>query len=109
MGPAASGNIYYVWKEHHTERLKTINSIVECLPKYFSRSHKRRARETMELIMEDKISPAQYCAIYCELTGNESVSDNQISKEIDERYKLILKVTNSNVICDLHVHNHRKS
>ena len=114
FGPAVSGNIYYVWKEdlsdeRHTERLKTINSTVECLPKYFSRSHKRRAREAMELIMEDKISPAQYHAIYRELIGDESVSDNQISKKINERYKLVLKVANSNVICDLRVHNHRKS
>ena len=63
----------------------------------------------MKLIMEDKISPAQYRAIYCELTGDESVSDNQISKEIDERYKLILEVANSNVIRNLCVYNHRKS
>ena len=63
----------------------------------------------MELIVEDKISPTQYRAIYRELTGDESVSDNQISKEIDERYRLILKVADSNVIRDLRVHNHRKS
>ena len=114
FGPVVSGNICSVWEEdlsdeHYTERLKTINYTVERLLKHFSHSHKRTARETMELIMEDKISPAQYCAIYCELTGNESVSDNQISKEIDERYKLILKVTGSNVIHHLCVHNHCKS
>ena len=114
LGPAVSGNIYYIWKEdlsdeRDTESVKTINSTVECLPKYFSRSHKRRAREAMELIMEDKISQAQYCTIYCELTGDESVSDNQISKNIDERYKLVLKVANSNIICDLRVQNHHKS
>ena len=63
----------------------------------------------MELIMEDKILPAQYRAIYRELTGDESVSDNQISEEIDERYKLILKVADSNVIRDLRVCNHRKN
>ena len=114
FGPVVSGNICSVWEEdlsdeHYTERLKTINYTVERLLKHFSHSHKRTARETMELIMEDKISPAQYCAVYCELTGNESVSDNQISKEIDERYKLILKVTGSNVIHHLCVHNHCKS
>ena len=109
FGPAASGKIYYVWKEHHTERLKTINSIVKCLLKHFPSSHKRRAREAMKLILEDKILPAQYGPIYHKLTGDESVSDNQISEEIDERYKLILKVADSNVICDLCVHNHRKS
>ena len=114
FGPAVSGNIYYVWKEdlsdeRHTEQLKIINSTVERLLKYFSRSHKRRATEATELIMEDKISPAQYRAIYHKLTGDESVSDNQISKEIDERYKLILKVADSNVIRDLCVHNHSKS
>ena len=63
----------------------------------------------MELIMEHKISPAQYRAMYRKLIGDESLSDNQISKEIHERYKLILKVADSNVICDLRVHNHRKS
>ena len=91
FSPAVSGNIYYVWKEdlsneRHTEPLKTINSTVERLPKYFSRSHKRRAREAMKLIMEDKISPVQYRPIYRKLIGDESVSDKQISKEIDERY-----------------------
>ena len=40
----------------------------------------------MKLIMEDKISPVQYRPIYRKLIGDESVSDNQISKEIDERY-----------------------
>ena len=40
FGPAVSGNIYHVWKEdlsdeRHTEQLKTINSTVERLPKYF--------------------------------------------------------------------------
>ena len=62
FGPAVSGNIYYVWKadlpdERHTDQLK-INSNVERLLKHFSHSHKRRAREAMELIMEHKISPA---------------------------------------------------
>ena len=63
----------------------------------------------MKIILEDKILPAQYGPIYHKLTVDESVSENHTSEEIDERYKLILKVADSNFIHDLCVHNHRKS
>ena len=47
--------------------------------------------------MVDKISPGQFQAIYQELTGDMSTSDNKISKQYDDRMCLILKVGDDNI------------
>ena len=47
----ASGNKYFVWREdpksteHLTKQNKTIEEVVQNLPKYFSRSHKQKVRK----------------------------------------------------------------
>ena len=58
--------------------------------------------------MLDKISPGQFRAIYQELTGDMSASDNKISKQHDYRMCLILKVED-NTFRHLRVHNTNKS
>ena len=45
--------------------------------------------------MEDKLSPAQFCSIYNELTGDNSVTDNIKSKEVDERIHTIIKTVDT--------------
>ena len=45
--------------------------------------------------MEDKLSPAQFCSIYNELTGDNSVTDNIKSKEVDERIHTIIKTVDN--------------
>ena len=108
-----SGNNYYIWKEdlsdkRHTERLKTVNFVIELLAKYFSQSHKKRVRKAMELIMQDKILPAQYHTIYHELTGDKSVSYHHFSKETDEKMKMIFWAADANVFRDLCIQSQRK-
>ena len=57
--------------------------------------------------MHDKISPGQFRTIFKELTGDCSVSDNKVSKDMDERMQLILSVSDNSVLRDLRVKNHR--
>ena len=40
--------------------------------KYFSRAHEARARLLTEQVLLNKITPAQFRAIYAELTGDQS-------------------------------------
>ena len=58
--------------------------------------------------MQDKISTAQFRALYRELTGDESVADNAVSKSVDERMRLILKNADASIIRDMRVNNGRK-
>ena len=110
-GPA-NGNIYLIWKEgikeYLTLRQNLIDRVVGELPKYFSRSHKQRVKVLTNLIMQDKISTAQFRALYRELTGDESVADNAVSKSVDERTRLILKNADASIIRDISVNNGRK-
>ena len=59
--------------------------------------------------MMEKITPAEFRSIYCELTSDNSVSDNQNSKEVDDRLKITLKTGSPSVIRDLQIHNGCKS
>ena len=59
--------------------------------------------------MHDQISPGQFRTIYKELTRDCSVSDNKVSKEMDERMQLILSVSDDSILRDLCVNNHRNS
>ena len=108
------GYTYFIWKEvegesRETERCSVIESIKAKLPKYFSRAHKQKAKKTLSLLMMDKITSAQICSIYHELTGDASVSDNTNSKEVDIRLKMILKTCDPSIVRDLRVHNGHKS
>ena len=103
----AKGNIYFVWKEdktseHHTTiRNKTINDILIKLPKYFSRGHKKRARQLTESLMLDKITCAEFRAIYIELTSDQSVSETKVTQEVDEHVCLIMNNLTPNLAKDL--------
>ena len=57
--------------------------------------------------MHDKISPAEFRAIYSELTGDISVADNSNSKAVDERMKLIMPTADESILKDLRVNNGR--
>ena len=57
--------------------------------KFFSRAHKRKEKETMQFLLLEKITPAQFRSMYRELTSDDSVSDNQNSKEVNDRMKMI--------------------
>ena len=87
------GHTYFIWKEvegesRETERCSVIESIKAKLPKYFSRAHKQKAKKTLSLLMMDKITSAQICSIYHELTGDASVSDNTNSKEVESTMRV---------------------
>ena len=59
--------------------------------------------------MHDQISPGQFRTVYKELIRDCSVSDNKVSKEMDERMQLILSVSDDSILRDLRVNNHRNS
>ena len=107
-GPA-SGYTHFVWKEEGTESLtnrqETINNIGKNLPKFFSRTHKAKSKALVSLLMHDQVSPAQFCSLYTELTGDFSIADNRNSKAVDERMQLILKTADESIPSDLRVNN----
>ena len=109
------GNIYFIWKEdasleneQATLRNTTINAITAKLPKYFSRGHKQRMKALTENLVYDKISTAEFRAIYSELTGDESKGSNRTEREIDNRLKLIMHNLTPQLAKDLRVNNARK-
>ena len=95
---SVGGNMYFLWNEdkscenHENLRQQLIDSVNNSLPRCNSRAHKNNAKESLNVIMLDKISPGQFRAIYQELPGDMSTSDNKISKQHDYRMRLILKV-----------------
>lgn len=56
-----------------------------------------------------KISSSQFRSIYRRLTGDDSVTDTQLSKEIDQHMKVILKECDPAVLWDLRINNERKA
>ena len=62
-----------------------------------------------ELLIKDKLSPAEFRGMYRELTGDTSTSINQNTKEVDERIAKIMKLCDSSVLRDLRVNNGAKS
>ena len=104
------GNTYFMWHEDMTyenNRTGVIEEIKRSLPKFFSRAHKKKMKELTNLIMLDKILPAQFRMLYRELTGNCSVSDNSQSKQCDERWQTIIKHAKASMLRDLQVNNGR--
>ena len=67
-------------------------SIKTKLPKYFLQGHKHKAKEMMSLIISEKITPGQFHPMYRELTGDGSVADTHISKEVEDQMRIILSV-----------------
>ena len=92
-----------------TQRHNVIEQIKKDLPKYASCCHKKQSQKLLSLIMHDKISPGQFRTIhiYKELTGDCSVSDNKVSKDLGETIQLILSVSDDSILRDLCVNNHR--
>ena len=89
-------NLLINWQE-------TINHIVRSLPKFFSHAHKSKCKALTSLVMHDKVSPAEFCAIYSELTGDVSVANNSNSKAVDECMKLIMSTADGSILRDLWV------
>ena len=64
-------------------------------------------KELTNLIMLDKILPAQFRMLYRELTSDCSVSDNSQSKQCDERWQTLTKHAETGMLRDLQVNNSR--
>lgn len=79
------------------------------LPKYFSRAHKAKVRKLTSIVMENKLSPAQYRFINSELACDCSVTDSISCKEMDERMRTIIKIEDPNILRDLQINNSRKA
>ena len=64
-------------------------------------------KKLTDLIMLDKISPAQFRMLYRELTGDFCASDNSQSKQCDERWQKIIRHIRAGMLRDLRVNNGR--
>ena len=96
-------------KNCEIQRHKAIEQIIKGLPKYASRCHKKQSQKLLSLTMHEKVSPEQFRTIYKEFTGDCSVSNNKISKNMDKRIQLIFSISDNSVLRDLRVNNHRNS
>ena len=111
----APGNTHFLWKENLNEpenvtfRNGATKSVEKQLSKCFSRAHKAKVKQLTSLVMEDKLSPAQFRSIYNELTGNSSVTDNIKSKDVDVRIPTIIKTVDAGILRDLRVNNSLKA
>ena len=79
------------------------------MPKYHSRGCKARFRNLTENLLFDRISPAEFRALYRELTGDESVSKDSVSKEVDNRIQCIMHNLDPTLARDLRINNCRKA
>ena len=103
-----------MWKDTNTpdllsKQLNVISSICIQLPKYHSRGCKARFRKLTENLLFDRISPAEFRAHYRELTGDESVSEDSVSKEVDNRIQCIMHNLDPTLARDLRINNCRKA
>ena len=109
------GNMHFLWKEGPFEndnlsiRQNVISSLQKDLPKYFSRAHKAKSRHLLSLIMNEKIKASEFRAIYAELTGDSSETDNTRLKQVDECMQLIMKTADPSILRDLRVNNSRSA
>ena len=99
-----------MWSEDMTYKdnhMGVIEEIKQSLPKFFSRAYKKKMKELTNLIMLDKILPAQFCMLYQELTCDCSVADNSQSKQCDKKCQTIIKHAEAGMLRDLGVNNGR--
>ena len=75
------------------------------LPKFFSRGCKQRMKTLTEDLMLENTSCAECRAIYAELTGDQSVNNTKITKEVDEWLKTIMHNLTPDLAEDLRVNN----
>uniref|UniRef100_U9T4T2 Uncharacterized protein n=1 Tax=Rhizophagus irregularis (strain DAOM 181602 / DAOM 197198 / MUCL 43194) TaxID=747089 RepID=U9T4T2_RHIID len=100
------GTINYIWKvpsnsevQSETAHARVITTIQEKLPQYFS----RQMRKNYSLVKT--ITPAILRILYYDLTGDAAVASNSISKELEERLRLMLELEDPSIICDLRQNN----
>ncbi|GES77742.1 hypothetical protein GLOIN_2v1780244 [Rhizophagus clarus] len=102
------GTINYVWRipeieafddEHETLKARILARIHEELPHYFT----RQMRKNYSYIK--KVSPAILRMLYFDFTGDASVTSNAISRDVEERLRLMLTLADPNIIFDLRTNN----
>ena len=90
----AKGNTYFMWRDpndpsHLSNRQNVITVIQNALPNYFSCTHKRIVQTMMENVVFDQTSPAQFCLIYREITGDYSSPDTKQQAKFDLKMQTI--------------------
>ena len=98
-------NIYFIWKEPsesielETERAHIQGRLMAEMPVFHTRQMRKEFQAKADLICN--LSPAQVRNIYKELTGDESVSENTVSKEMDTRMRAVMLHADPDVIIDM--------
>ncbi|CAB4376372.1 unnamed protein product [Rhizophagus irregularis] len=103
------GTINYIWKipeievfndeQNETSKARMLARIHEELPHYFT----RQMRKNYSYVK--KISPAILRMLYFDFTGDASVTSNAISREVEERLRLMLTLADPDIIFDLRTNN----
>ncbi|CAG8732600.1 111_t:CDS:2, partial [Racocetra fulgida] len=72
--------------------------IHEELPRYFT-------RQIQKNMLDKKVTPAILQMLHFDLTGNAAVTPSAISRDVEERLRLILTLAYPNIIFDLRTNN----
>ncbi|POG72960.1 hypothetical protein GLOIN_2v1773072 [Rhizophagus irregularis DAOM 181602=DAOM 197198] len=104
------GTVNYIWKvpvrsDHRseTENARIIAAINENLPKYYTRQMRKNALKEYSLFK--KVTPVVLRTLYFDLTGDASTTNNVISKEIEERLRIMMQLEDPSIIVDLRTNN----
>ena len=111
----AKGNTYFMWQEdpnnssHLSNHQNVITVIQNALPKYFSWALKKIVWTMTENVMFDRISPAQFCLIYREITGDYSAPDTKQQTQFDLKMQTVMGNLDLSLCRDLWIYNACKS
>ncbi|CAG8748188.1 32351_t:CDS:10 [Gigaspora margarita] len=100
------GTINYVWRIPESEALidtRMLARIHEELPHYFTRQMHKNVLNKYSYIQ--KVTPAILRMLHYNLTGNAAVSSDIVSRDVEERLRLMLTLADPNIIVDLRTNN----
>ncbi|GES98745.1 hypothetical protein GLOIN_2v1804101 [Rhizophagus clarus] len=105
-----SRTLNYIWKvptspddRDEIKLAQTIASIQSLLPKYFTKQMRKNVLYKYSLVKT--ITLAILRVLYYDLTGDAAMTSNIISKEIEERLKIMLMLEDPSIIVDMRINN----
>ncbi|CAB4420652.1 unnamed protein product [Rhizophagus irregularis] len=104
------GTLNYIWKvpscfndRDETKLAQIMASLQKLLPKFYTRQMRKNALHKYSLIKQ--VTPAVLRTLYYDLTGDAAVTNDVISKEIENRLRIMLALEDPSIIVDLRINN----
>ncbi|CAG8607329.1 5784_t:CDS:2, partial [Gigaspora rosea] len=90
-------------KQDETLKARMLAKIHEELPRYFTRQMRKNVLNKYSYIQ--KVTPAVLRMLHFDLTGNAAVTSDAVSRDVEERLRLMLTLADPNIIFDLRTNN----